>query len=311
MGTVFTFMVGTIGLSKKGGHKPSTLMHAARHNKREIQAESGAGGHIDPSRSALNEVLAGPATADAVVALGKTLMERSGVDSARLRRDHVQAVEIIFGLPVGTTIDDGLYFRRSVEWVGDRFGNSNILSADIHRDEGAPHCHVLALPIVKNKMAGGIDKATLKSLRELFYQAVARRFGLSKPPTRLVGSARRAGVNAVMEVIKTTQDASLQSAVWQVVRASIERDPGPYMAVLGLAAAPAASKPSRTMGQIFTSPGKGSKTEPVQKPIAFPAAREKPIAFQNDRKLCTVAFARPNCSPTGRWASQEPMPMWA
>ena len=43
------FAVKSIGLSRVNGRKPCTLLEAARHNLREIQAEQGATGHIDPN----------------------------------------------------------------------------------------------------------------------------------------------------------------------------------------------------------------------------------------------------------------------
>ena len=67
-----------------GGHKWSTLGghqgkltgggiigKAARHNRRVIQAELGASGTIDATRSHLNITLMGPSTADEVAQLAK------------------------------------------------------------------------------------------------------------------------------------------------------------------------------------------------------------------------------------------------
>jgi hypothetical protein len=82
------FAIKTIGLSRCNGRKPCTLLEAARHNLREIQAEFGAGGHINPRRMADNVTLAGPATAAQVQAQADELLEL--VDRSRLKRDHVQ-----------------------------------------------------------------------------------------------------------------------------------------------------------------------------------------------------------------------------
>jgi len=297
------FSVGTISMSKRCGRKPSTLMQAARHNRREIQAELGASGHIDVSRMDQNETLAGPDSAAGVVALARSLM--AGVDVGNLRKDHVQAIEILISLPPGTAIDDGRYFRHCVAWAGGHFGAANILSADVHRDESAPHLHVLVLPLVDGRMRGGdlIDRAGLRTLRESFYRDAAKPFGLTKPISRLAGAARADGAQAVLQALRTGQDAILQSAVYQVVKQAIERDPAPYLAALGIELHTPTRKPMRTMAQIFTSAGKGPKTERKTKPIAFDDADQKPIAFEKDhekdRKLCTVAFPQsaPAISP--------------
>lgn len=297
MSSDYLFAVGTIGLSKRSGRKPSTLVQAARHNRREIQAELGAAGHIDASRMDHNETLVGPDTAAGVVALAGALMAGAGVDASKLRRDHVQAIELLFSLPPGTAIDDGRFFRQCVAWAGQHFGVHNILSAVIHRDESAPHLHALMLPLNDGRMRGGdlIDRAGLQKLRESFYRDVAKPFGLTKPASRLAGAARADGVQAVIQALKTGQDAILRSVLYQVVKQAIERDPAPYMAAMGIEVQAPARKPAKTMAEIFTSPGKGAKTERTVKPIAFAGADQNAIAFENDRqkhrKLSCVAFA--------------------
>lgn len=305
MNSAAFFAVGTIGLSKRCGRKPSTLTQAARHNRREIQAELGANGRIDVSRMDQNESIVGPASAAEVVKLAQSLMAGAGIDATKLRKDHVQAIELLFSLPPDTAIDDGRYFRHCVAWTGDHFGTINILSADIHRDESAPHCHVLVLPLIDGRMRGGdlIDRNGLRILRESFYRDAAKPFGLKKPVSRMEGSARAEGVKAVLQALRTGQDSILHSSVYQVVKLAIERDPAPFMNALGIEAKAPSRKPLRTMAQIFTSPGKGPKTERKEKPIAFDDVDQKPIAFekdtQKDRKLCTVAFDKsaPTISP--------------
>ena len=292
----YLFAVGTIGLSKYNGRKPQTLLLAARHNRREIQAELGARGRIDPSRTHLNEALAGPTTAAEVVAQAKTLMAGAGVDAAKLRKDYTQAIEVLFSLPASAAIDDGQYFQRCVEWAGRHFGVVNILSADIHRDESAPHCHVLVLPLVNNKMKGSALKGRKETaaMCESFYRSVAQSFGLKQPAKRLVGAARYAAANAVNQALEGTQDAILQSGLWETVKQAIERDPAPYMAALGIEATPHKTKPLKKFVDYVVSTGKGAKTERRSKPIAFCGVNQKPIAFQKDQakdqKLSCVAF---------------------
>ncbi len=312
MSSNYLFSVGTIGLSKRCGRKPSTLLQAARHNRREIQAELGANGRIDASRMVLNETLAGPDSSADVVALARSLMAAAGVDAGKLRKDHVQAIEILFSLPADTAIVDGLYFRRCAEWAGEHFGVVNILSADIHRDESTPHCHVLVLPMVGGRMRGGdlIDHAGLRKLRESFYRDVAKNFGLKKPIGRMFGAARGEAVKAVLDALESAQDAILASCLWVTVKRDIERDPAPFVAALGIEVQALARKPKRTMAEIFTSPGKGPKTEWHLKATAFDEAEQKPIAFEKDRKLSSVAVAFHQTAPvlSRPIAPSEPAP---
>ena len=95
---------------------------AARHNRRVIQAEMGATGSIDPTRSSLNETLVGPLTAADVGQLAKDLMTAAGV--TRLRKDAVMGLEIVFSLPPGHAVDDRAYFIDCSRWAGGYFGGA-------------------------------------------------------------------------------------------------------------------------------------------------------------------------------------------
>ena len=259
------------------------IMVAARHNRRVIQAEIGATGSIDPARSCLNETLAGPLTPADVGQLAKDLMAAAGV--VKLRKDAVMGLEIVFSLPPEHAIDDRAYFTACADWAGLAFsGARNVLSVDIHRDEAAPHCHVLLLPLIDGRMDGSNligGKQKLMAMQKEFHAAVASKFGLSKAPARLAGTAKQAGAKAVLQKLRETSDGALQSAAWAVIREAVERDPGPFLLVLGLDLA-TTKKPGRTMVQIFTSKGKGRDKEPSN-PIGFAPA-------EKEQTLCSVGF---------------------
>ena len=276
----------------KGG---GIITLAARHNKREIQAELGAVGAIDPTHTRLNYALAGPATAADVGLLAKELMAAAGV--GKLRKDAVMGLEFVFSLPVGTAIDDQAYFTACTEWAGVAFGGV-ILSAQVHHDEAAPHCHVITLPLIEGRM-GGSDlvggKQKLMALQKRFHAEVAGRFGLSKAPARLSGTARQDGAKAVLQKMRESGDSAMQSRVWAAIREAVERDPAQFMLALRIELATTTKKPGRTMAQIFTSRGKGrAKEEP--NPIGFTPP-------QKERTLCSVGFA-----PKPALSAQPPRP---
>jgi hypothetical protein len=261
------------------------ITKAARHNRREIQAEVGASDNIDPTRSVLNETLCGPPTADGVAALATELMSAAGV--GKLRKNGVRGVEVLFSLPADHGLDDGAYFRDCVAWAASHFGGaSNILSADIHRDEAAPHCHVLLLPILNGRMVGSDmvgDKRKLLDTQQRFHQAVASRYGLKKAPHRLTGATKAAAVSAVLDKLRNGSDGALRSKLWPQLRETIEADPGPFMLALGIVVERPAKR-LRTMTQVFTSPGRGKARE--EKPIGFQAPRVMP-------SLCSVGNGPP------------------
>ena len=288
---------------------------AARHNRREIQAERGSNESIHPERTAQNQTIAGPATADAVGQLARDLMAQAGVDSKRLRKDAVRCLEFVFSLPLNHPAAAGAYFHDCLKWV-QRSYNGHILSADVHHDESAPHCHVLLLPLVEGRMVGSDlvgDKRKLSAAQGSFHAEVAARYGLQKPPARLSGATKERAAALVLERFKALSDPVLRSAAWPVVRDAILTDPRPWLLQLDIVCT-AVQKPLKTMAQIFTSAGKGARKE---KPIGFEARRGRgtseeptPIGFGGQKKhrtLCSVGFG-PETPPAESPAPASPAP---
>lgn len=265
---------------------------AARHNRRVIQAELGAAGRIDPARSHLNETLVGPPTADDVALLARNLMAAAGIDKPR--KNMVRGIEIVFSLEAGHHLDERQFFSDCVLWAGHHFGGAqNILSADIHRDEAAPHCHVLILPMLNGRMVGSDmvgGRTKLRDTRQRFHDAVGAPHGLAKAPPRLLGATKAAAIAKVLERLRAGSDGALKSRVWCQVKDSINRDPGPFLLALGIKVEPAPKK-LRTVAQIFTSRGRGSARE--EKPIGFASRAGTP-------SLCSVGFAAGAVMP-GAW----------
>lgn len=245
----------------------SKVLIASRHNKRTLQSERGAAGHIDPAQSDLNYSLHGPATADAVAALANTLMSEAGIKS--LKANAVMALELLFSLPRVTAIDPQCYFADCLQWAAENFGGiENVLSADVHLDEAAPHLHVLILPLVNRRMNGSSlfgNRTRLLRLQDDFHKAVSGRYGLSKGGPVLRGQAKEKTALAVIQRLRQGNDPAQASPVWSVIREMIDRDPAPFAELLGIDFATPMHKPMRTMAQIFTSKGKGSqrRTEPI------------------------------------------------
>lgn len=277
----------------KGG---GIITVAARHNRRVIQAEIGASGSIDPTRSHLNETLRGSATADAVGQLAKDLMAAAGVGKLRKgtgRNSAVIGIEVVFSLPPDHKLDDRAYFLDCCAWTTIWFEGAPILSADIHRDEAAPHCHVLLLPLIDGRMDGSNlvgNKPKFLKMQKDFHDKVASKYGLRKAPARLSGPAKQSASAAVIKRLRETGDTALKSAAWATIRDKIENDPAPFLMAMGIVVE-APAKELRTMAQIFTSTGKGGKTEKPS-PIGQakrPAAKPLPLscvgqAFQSTPK---------------------------
>lgn len=258
----YIFAVKSIGLSKVGGRKPCTLSGAAKHNKRELAAELEARGRIDPDRVRLNYGITGAVDSAGVLAMAAQLMADIGTSPNKMRRDYCQAVEIVFSLPANTKLDTAQYFEACVAWCSERFGTGNILSADVHHDEAAPHCHALIAPIQAGRWMGGklIDRTNTQAMRESFGRQVAAVYGL-RMVDKLTGKRKADAVATVLNEVEKSHRAVIASNLWQPLRQAIERNPAPFIASMGLELADAPVKKMRTVTQIFTSTGKGAKRE--------------------------------------------------
>mgnify|MGYP000978886032 CR=1 FL=1 len=257
---------------KGSGH----LLIAARHNKRETQAEHGASSAIDPQRSRLNYCLAGEATAAAVTDKATRLRKQAGV--TRIRRDAVQAIEVLFSLPFKSTIDPSRYFADCTRWAGDQFGHNNILSSDVHLDEAAPHCHVLIVPLHEGAMRGSAlvgGPHQLRATRDDFFAKVGSQYGLSAKSERLTGKRKQITSDAVLKRLESDSDAATRSKVWPIIQQVVASDPGPFAQALCIDLPPAT--PAKSWTDIFTGTGKKTLEDRKTYRLPRPVGASKPI----------------------------------
>lgn len=278
------FSVKTIGMSVYGGRKPQTLLNAARHNLREIQAEHGSDGHIDPLRMGQNVVMQGPSTAADVINLASELYAGAGVEPAKLRKDHCQAIELLFSLPSNTVIDAPTYFEQCLAWAGKAYGLP-VLLATAHHDECAKHLHVLLLPLRDGVHVGSkpVSIAPTKEQRESFFLKVAGPFGLKRSNAKLRGTVKTWGVEAVLARVAAVGVHACASALWPVLKGAIESDPIPAMRALQI-----------DVNSIRPQTTSNEKTKPANA-IGFAGPTEKPIGFASgpapNQNLSGVGFS--------------------
>lgn len=245
---------------KKGNN---SALIAARHNLRELPPAR----HIQTSRTALNSVLKGPDTAQGVGVLYRSILQIHGIHS--LRKNAVDLIEAIVSLPTLAHDPKQRYFKAALHWTEQEFGADNVISATIHQDEGAPHLHLLIIPLVNGKMRGSEmvgSPSQLKKRNRRFFEALHPFFDhdnwLSKEEVS----------HFCISHFQQHNDPILQSQYASKCLELIKDNPYPiYQKIKGLvdlAAAPlpksiepfqTAKRPSRpkrkpTMAEIFTRP---------------------------------------------------------
>lgn len=250
MNTEYFFRLGRI-LGKHG------IEIELRHNRREIQAELGAHGHIDASRIKLNYSLHGEGSALKIAQLAKSIMSEEGIKNPR--KNAVMAVEILFSLPIDRHQQDSRpFFQDCLSWV-QRNMQGELLSFDVHLDEAAPHAHAVILPLVNGRMQGrdmigGIGN--MNRLRKTWFNDVGRHYGLNQGNAKLSKQDKDVLARAVIKTI--TNDPVQHSTLWPLIRDVIHSNPAPYAQHLGLTHQPSKRK-GKSFLQIMTSTGHGKE----------------------------------------------------
>lgn len=292
----------TIGLSERTDpangkkRKPVSLLSAAAHNLREIQAERGADARIDAKRISLNRVLHGSERAADIQSLGAELLAKQGIDSQTLRRDHVQAIEAVFSLPADTQIDPLAFFGGCVAWI-EKAMRLPMLSAVVHFDETAPHCHVLLLPVRDGEHLGAklIEKNEVRKLNTRFDRDVGMPAGLQRSRAKFYGEAKKWAVVAVMRECEARGLPAANGPLWPLFERLLATDPTEAVRLLGL--------DLNTMRADYEAGKPIGLTPPPPIPIGFENVPK--MAGKNVNLSCVglPAMATPNEATKGQQAT--------
>lgn len=253
------------------------VLKAAKHNLRELAAEIGDAGHIDPHRIMDNIILRGQATAREVANEAQLVMNAAGVETKRkLRRDAVLALELLFTLPEDSTINPRQYFDDATTWAENYF-KVPILSSVVHLDESAPHCHVLLLPLVDGRMVGSDlhgHGTKLQAMQMAFNEQVSRKYGVPplEPKQRISTSQRKQAISMMRTCLQA--NSALTDTVIDALLTHV-KDPTSLMETLGLTMPPVSSKVAKAKSfvDIMTSKCKPEPHNPIG--LAVSAMGEK------------------------------------
>jgi hypothetical protein len=303
------YYLGINKVKRKTGEPPNAgnrkVEIVARHNLREIVAERGADSHIDVERIKDNYIIAGASTAAGVADYEHELLADACL-SKKLRKDAVRALELVFSLPPDTVIDHRAYFVAAFEWARQYY-DAPILSAVVHLDESAPHCHVVILPLVDGKMDGsrlfGNHDKFIATLED-FYQQVASKFGLPRQvPHKRISPAIRQGLAASMlAAIKANTSALNEPAVKDALIALMAANPELLAIALGIDIPEPKKKKPQTFVEIMTKPQKPDKPKPKGFTKSNPKGFAHDDALQKKQSLSCVGFQNnsPVISPPER-----------
>jgi len=79
------------------------------------------------------------------------------------------------------------FFQQSLQFISDRYGRENVVSATVHKDEKTPHMHVNLVPIVEGSRLSAkalFSRKELVTLHDAFHASVGQSWGLQRGESR-------------------------------------------------------------------------------------------------------------------------------
>jgi hypothetical protein len=138
-----------------------------------------------------NTVLVGGTNSRGVLAAWKTRAPE------KIRSNAVHGLEYFIGgsperMKEMSIEEQDAYFEDALDWIKERHGEDNVLSAVVHRDETTPHMTVMTIPLDKrgklNARSFVGNKKALSDLQTSFAETVSEQYGLRRG---IKGSAAR------------------------------------------------------------------------------------------------------------------------
>ena len=241
------------------------LRSALKHNKREIQAELGVLGNINPKLMKENYSLLEKHSSSHTLSIVKNSISTYQTNvGRRIRSDAVLAIEVMFSLPIHRNdIDHKSYFEECLKWGSRVFKPAEIMSAEVHLDESNPHMHAIFFCVTPSQLLGNGLKGNKQKFADRqndFHNNVAQKYGLSIPSPKIKKADRLKLGKKITSHFEKTNDPVIKSPCYPIVKALIVENPIEFAEMYGISIS-IKPKKMRTMAQIFTSKGKGPKWE--------------------------------------------------
>ena len=150
----------------------------AAHNERTKEAYA-SNPDIDKSRTVQNYHLIAPRWS-----YGQEIRHRISMAGCRVRKDSVKFVDTLVTVsPEFAEVHESEmpeYFNRAFEFLKERIGEANIISAVVHMDEKTPHLHLCFVPLTKDGRLSAKEilgnKKSMIRWQDDFYACMAERW---------------------------------------------------------------------------------------------------------------------------------------
>ena len=158
--------------------KPANIAASLQHSFRERETLN-----ADLKRRHENTILQGPDTSEAVLGAWRDRAPE------KIRANAVHGLEYFIGaspeaMHAMSRAEQDAYFRDALDWLKERHGAENVLSAVVHRDESTPHMTVMTIPLDEhgklNARALVGNRQKLSAMQTDFAQVVGLEHGLER-----------------------------------------------------------------------------------------------------------------------------------
>lgn len=174
-------------------HKGGASKALSAHHERTKDSYA-SNPDIDLSRTAQNFHLVTPRWS-----YEQEIKHRIQTAGCRVRKDSVKFVDTLVTVsPEFAKAHEAEmpeYFRRAFDFLKERVGEDNIISAVVHMDETTPHMHLCFVPLTKDKRLSAKEilgnKKTMIRWQDDFYACMAERWPELERGTPAVETKRR------------------------------------------------------------------------------------------------------------------------
>ena len=112
------------------------------------------------------------------------IIQKNYKGTKNIRKDAVKNIELIFTSDKDffdklSPVDERKFFEESLKFTQEYFGEKNIFSAVVHKDETTPHMHVNLVPIKDGKLSAKIvigNRKNLENMQDEFYKKISKTF---------------------------------------------------------------------------------------------------------------------------------------
>lgn len=192
------------------------------HDRRERQ-HSHSNPDIDFNRSGDNYSLCDRSNGLSFNAVIDKIIDDEYTSKRTIRKDAVRMVQVLFTsdsefFTDKSTSEQRAFFESCYKWAAEKWGESRIISADVHLDEKTPHLHLNFVPLVEDvdKKTGevittlnvhkavGSGSRALQKLQDEFYMAVGKPYGMDRGSRADIDNGEQPRKNQKSEQYKQT-----------------------------------------------------------------------------------------------------------